>query len=176
MPTERAFEKPSFSYEWTDKGIIPLDLSEKDDWQDGESFPDWFRRLGYEEDDGFGDQYGDGLHIYRRSHGEGHPFIADVSLVLRGYVIFLPSFDAWVRLVSLLSPRLFLGELLESVKNTEYTIAKFFRAEHGHYADNICSRCDPSEYRDREQRREARKAAKAKEEAEQEEADRGNAS
>lgn len=123
-------------------------------WEENETHTDYLHRLGYSTvNASYGTEYGGHLEIYE-AH-DANSFYALVAPTGNSvFEVFIPDFPSYMLFMKDYGSAFATGGSNSTLNDIMDALGKFFRAEHGHDASDICSRCDPAGW---ERRLEARR-------------------
>lgn len=120
-------------------------------WNEEEDFIDYLHRVGFSTvETSYGNEYGGHVEIYE-AHG-GDSFFATVCPTGNFvYSVHLPDFVSYMLFMKDFAAPFAAGATAEIQRDTHELLGKFFRAEHGHSADEVCERCAPEEVKRRKE-------------------------
>ncbi len=141
-------EKIGWCFEWVDDRLVPYQVPAEfaERGENGEDWEtEWFPRLGIMKMEVFGDTEGANVATYEWPDEKLHPYLATIMNGERTQLVFLPSFDAQLRFLALVVPRVLAASTDARIENMERTASRAFRAWHGHGSDysDCCRTCDP---------------------------------
>lgn len=124
------------------------ELPSVDDVGDDEELGSHAKKLGYWNEGGYTDDFGDSsrnMSIFRKEGGEAGKYLIyfreGCTIECLFFINDTPSFLMFLR--DFLTP----VNIESAVYCIENSISKLFKAYHGHDWDNICEKCDPIGYK-----------------------------
>jgi hypothetical protein len=131
-----------------------IDGVELPEWDAGEPWEDWLRRVGFNSFSylDLGNQDLGGVGLYARTTHGGPPFLASVCpLGDCVSLVVLPDVPSLMMFIRDYAAPFSLVEMREMLAAIKVAQNRAFRAWHGHDADDPCPACDPAEWAKREQ-------------------------
>lgn len=132
-------------FEWNvAEKIRPYEIPAEQECRDGESDDEWLKRIGYEWEGNMGIPDVHQLRWFgRKEPGGHHAFVATLVESSSWRAIFLPTYDALLRLRALMAPLISQSLLEVHLTQLDEKASKAFRAWHGHHESRACFTCDP---------------------------------
>jgi hypothetical protein len=112
-------------------------------WNDGEEFVEYLKRIGYQQVKTiYGSEDGGGIEVYESM--EGNSFYANVEPTNGAiYEVYIPDFPSLMMFLKDYAAVFCMRNISETQQYIESVVEKYFQAQHGHAAHNICPECDP---------------------------------
>lgn len=121
-------------------------------WEEGHSLPkkmenenknDYLARMGYLTNSvSYGAKYGGRLEIFEKR--ENDVFFAFISPTGQtSFEVLIPDFPSYMLFIKDYGGSIAAAGTDATQKEIMETLAKLFRAEHGHHWDEVCHHCDP---------------------------------
>lgn len=119
------------------------------DWEDGEGFDDYLRRINFKTAPmEFGGEGLSQIQIYESDTRA--EFLAHVCLNNENiYEVYLPDFPSMMMFIRDHAAAFSVETANTYQQDVLQIIQKFFQAIHGHDAFDICKECDPNEWQKR---------------------------